>query len=371
MAGPIGYVPPANPYAAMPIESPKFTGINPLPAQAAAMQAMAPIQQKIQQSDQIDDQAKKAAQFQGLLNQGVAGMQSYIGDVSKENPELGTHFSQELQTMSPFLQTLKGKDLNDAVFGLYDSWNGRYNGAKMSKVMGNPDATDTDVFSAYGQSGGTPDKMMSAYLTNKKTDENTKYLGAKIDDLKAHADYLKQRPELMQKLEEIKNEGKVRAARIRSKASGNGTSYQTSLRDSMKSMQEIDRDIATLQSQMVGVDPMEAHFNGLDTQMHQLRSEKLRVQGWINKAHEKGAKIDDNIDIDPAPGITAPSAPIAPAAPGAAPQTAPSPAGPGTGDISSSAPDASLSAYYKTMTGQDPSPKDLEDFRAALRQDKR
>ena len=45
---------------------------------------------------------------------------------------------------------------------------------------------------------------------------------------------------------------------------------------------------------------------------YQLRSERLRVQGWINTAIQKGAKDTDTVDIPDAPGITAPSAPNTP-----------------------------------------------------------
>ena len=370
MAGPIGYIPPANTRGAMPIEQPRFTGINPVPAQAAALQSMAPIEQKIQQSAQYDDNAKKAAEFQRLLSQGVSGMQSYIADVQAENPELASHFGQELQTMAPFLQTMKGKDLNDAVFNLYDSWNGRYNGAKLSRVMGQPGATREDIFGAYGQMGGNAKDLMGAYVASEKQDTAALLAGAKIKDLEAHSEYLKGRPELLKELENIKNEGRARAARIRSKTTGNKTSYQTTLRNSTAMMDGINRNIATLSQRLAETDPMEAHYIGLDTQMHQLRSEKLRVQGWINRAIEKGAKPDEDFEVDAPDGITAPGGagthpPATPPAPGA---TVPAPA---VGSISSSSDDTTLSAYYKAMTNQDPTPKDLEEFRAALRQDNR
>lgn len=208
MPGPIGYTPPANAYSAMPIEPQSFHGLSPLPGMAAAQQAMAPAQAQIDKSEAFDTQAAQAVKFQKLLQSGQQGMQSYIQDVAKTNPELAAQFTQEFQTVAPFMQNLKGKDLTDFAFNTYDSWNGRVGGAKLGSYMKqNPNASTADLL---GQTNGgmTQKDMIGAVSTDFKNQSTAKLNQSKID-------WYTQLPQLKRELGEAQNRSRERAAQFR------------------------------------------------------------------------------------------------------------------------------------------------------------
>ncbi len=214
MPGPIGYTPPANPYSAMPIEPGSFHGSSPLPAMGAAQAAMAPAQALIQKSQEYDTQAAQAAKFQKLLQSGLQGMQSYVQDVAKTNPELAAQFTQEMTTFAPMIQGLKGKELPDFAFNVYDSWNGRLGGAKVGSAMAaNPDATMPELLGKTNGSMGAKD-MLTLKSTDEQKQMQAKWYQSKID-------WNTQLPGLKRELQKNQVESRERMTRFRTQAASN------------------------------------------------------------------------------------------------------------------------------------------------------
>lgn len=283
MPGPIGYNPPANTYSAMPIDPNSFHGTNPLPAMGAAQAAMAPAQGLIQKSQEFDSQAAQAAKFQKLLQSGQQGMQSYIQDVAKTNPELAAQFTQEFTTTAPFMQGLKGKELTDFAFNVYDSWNGRLGGAKVGSAMAaNPDATMPELLGAAGGDISAKDK-----LTLKGTDDLRKSTIAKNA---ADIEYTKNKPGLQLRLQGMRDDSKLRAARIRASKDAKGAAnFQYTYDDAKTSFEELAKPIQDLNEAMAK-DPVMAKFEGNITMLTQLRRERAGWQKAMQHAVEKGAK---------------------------------------------------------------------------------
>lgn len=360
MAGPIGYTPPANPNSAMPIEPNSFHGLNPLPGMAAASAAMAPAEAQIQKSEQFDTQAAQAAKFQKLLQSGQQGMQSYIQDVGKTNPELAAQFTQEFNTVAPFMQNLKGKELTEFAFNTYDSWNGRMNAQKMSKYIGaNPEAPMTELL---GQSGAsiTPEKQ----LTIKGTDDLRKSTIAKNE---ADTEYTKNKPGLQLQLQQMKDNARVRAARMRATKDAKGTAgYQYTYNGTKKSLEEVNADLKDL-TDKIAKDPIMGKFEGNVTMLNQLRQERRGLEAKMYRAVEKGAKPDEWINDDSPPNLGQPGATAADS--GLAPTA---PAGPKTsfGGVSSKSTPDQITAYLKAINpAKTPTPQDIERYRQALATD--
>ncbi len=306
MAGPIGYVPPANPYAAMPIEQPKFTGINPMPGQAAAMQAMAPVQQKIQASQAYDDQAQKAAEFQKLLGQGLSGMQAYITDVSQENPELASHFTQEMQTMAPFMKTMKGKELNDAVFGMYDSWNGRYNGAKTAALLQqDPNASTSSLLGAAGLPG---DKTIDFALKGRAADSQV--AADKATALKAQADVDKATaeskyrtdiyPKLRRDLARMEGEYKLKVAKLKMGAGAQTSAAATmNLEEAQAAITQAELMKANLEKQLQGV--TDTQFGAGRKLADKLKDVNNDIGYWRSAIQRNRLKGGKEVEFNPPP----------------------------------------------------------------------
>lgn len=339
MAGPIGYTPPANAYSAMPIDPGSFHGLNPLPAQAAATQAMAPIQAKIDASEAYDTQAQQAAKFQRLLQSGQQGMQAYIQDVGKADPQLAATFNQEFQGVAPFMQNLKGKELTDLALNMYDSWNGRVGGSKMSSFIGkNPDASMSDVLSQAGGNVSAKDQA-SIYGQDLTRQSNTKYTDAKIEDLK-------NKPGQQIRLQQMKDDARIRSARIRAAKDVKGAAnMQYTYNGAKDSFDELTKQIDDL-SKDIAKDPMIAKFEGNQQMLIQLRRERTGWQKAMQRAVEKGASatpdkfIPLSPDIDLGQGTDPATAPAAPGGaatpPGAAPEKP-----------SSASPDSVLTPYLQ------------------------
>lgn len=361
--GPIGYTPPANPYSAMPIEPNSFHGLSPLPAQAAATQAMAPLQAKIDQSEAYDTQATQAAKFQQLLQSGQQGMQAYIQDVGKTHPELAAQFNHEFQTAAPWMQNLKGKDLTDMAFNMYDSWNGRLGGAKMSSYMNqNPDASMTDLLGQAGSNVGVKDQ-----LTLKGNDQLRQSTIAKD---KAIIQEKENKPGLQLQLQGMKDDSRIRAARIRATKDKSGASQmQYTYNDAKASFDELTKQIDTMTEQ-IRKDPIMAGLDKTTTMMMGLRRERAGWQKAMQHATQKGAKPDEyvtkppeiNLGQLPDAGTDATDGTPA-AAPGAAPAAS-------AAKPSSKAPDSVLvpflQASYPSVTW---SPEKIKTARDMLAKD--
>ena len=102
--------------------------------------------------------------------------QAYIADVGKENPDLAKEFQMEFQATAPFMQGLKGKELMDYSFNIFDSWNGRYNGAKVgSHLQDNPD----DFNGALARSRMPAKDMLTLHSMGGQREANAKLAEAK------------------------------------------------------------------------------------------------------------------------------------------------------------------------------------------------
>jgi hypothetical protein len=273
--------------------------------------------------------------------------------------------------MAPFLQTLKGKDLNDAVFNLYDSWNGRYNGAKLGKVMNDPFSTDQDVFGAYAANGGSADKLMSAYTTNQKTQAMTPYWQARAGEAASRGAYYDQLPALKTKLGEMAAEAKVRAAKLRSNKDGSG--YQVSYKDAKDAYDQVQKRIEELSASdpSAGVDPstgqpyplwqrnMIRENVGWNKTMNDLVKEQNQWRMAMIRAEAHGAKPGDSLNLDTPPGVTAPG--MSSSQPGAAP------AGPPAELKSTSSPDQ-IKNYLRSLNpNREPSDQDIQKAIQALK----
>lgn len=314
--GPIGYTPPANPYSAMPIEPNSFHGLSPLPGQAAATQAMAPLQAQIDKSEAYDTQAQQAAKFQKLLQSGQQGMQAYIQDVGKTNPELAAQFTQEFQGVAPYMQNLKGKELTDLAFNMYDSWNGRVGGSKMSSFIGqNPDASMSSVL---GQAGGniSAKDQASLYGQDITRQSTTKLNDAKIVDMQ-------NKPGQQIRLQGMKDDARIRAARIRASKDAKGAANMQFTADgAKKSIEELTKQIDQL-TQDIAKDPMIGKFEGNQQMLIQLRRERMSWQKALDRAVEKGAKPDDQVDLPAGTDLGQPDTSSAAGAPAYSPAATP------------------------------------------------
>lgn len=296
MPGPIGYTPPANTYSAMPIEPNSFHGTNPLPAMGAAQAAMAPAQGLIQKSKEFDSQAAQAAKFQKLLQSGQQGMQAYIQDVAKTNPELAAQFTQEFTTTAPFMQGLKGKELTDFALNVYDSWNGRLGGAKVGSAMAqNPDATMPELLGAAGGYIPAKDK-----LALKGTDDLRK---STIARNAADTENAKNKHGHQLRLQGMRDDSKLRAARIRAAKDAKGAAnFQYTYDDAKTSFEELGKQITDLEAD-IAKDPIMAKFEGNVTMLNQLRRERAGWQKAMQHAVEKGAKPGANTPVTLPPGL--------------------------------------------------------------------
>lgn len=282
MAGPIGYTPPANPYSAMPIEPNSFHGLNPLPGMAAASAAMAPAEAEIQKSEAFDTQAAQAAKFQKLLQSGQQGMQSYIQDVQKTNPELAAQFTQEFNTVAPFMQNLKGKELTDFAFNTYDSWNGRVGAQKMSSYIAkNPAAPMTDLL---GQAG--PNISPEKQLTLKGADD-TRQTNAKLAQSKI--DWYTQLPQLKMKIQESQNASRERMTQFRAEVAAkkgkvSPASAKLYLEPTLAEIKSTHEMIAFLEDQvrtdatMASVNQVPGTIRGYQTRLKELEDDRDEYQ---------------------------------------------------------------------------------------------
>lgn len=368
MVSPIGYTPPANPHAAMPVQGNTFHGLSPLPAMGAAMAAQAPLQAQIQQSQEYDTQASKAAKFQRLLQSGQQGMQAYIQDVGKTNPDLAAQFTQEFTTVAPFMQNLKGKELTDMALNMYDSWNGRMGGAKMGSYMSeNPEAPMTDILGKTNGSMTTKDMV-----TAKGTDDLRKSTIAKNA---ADIEYTKNKPGLQLRLQGMRDDAKLRAVRIRATTDKNGAKQmQYTFNDAKQSFEEVSRQIEALSAD-IAKDPVMGKFEGNVQLLSQMRREKVGWQKAMQHAVEKGAKPDQLISKPPdldlgqgaAPGLTA--AVDASVAGIQDPAGTPPPT-PSFGNVSSKSSPQEIGVYLQAVRpGKTPTPAEIENFRRALATD--
>lgn len=314
MAGPIGYTPPANPYSAMPIDPQSFHGLNPLPAMGAAQTAMAPLQAKIQQSEDYDTQASKAAKFQRLLQSGQEGMQAYIQDIGKTNPELAAQFTREFTSVAPHMQYLKGKELTDLAFNMYDSWNGRVGGSKVSSAISqDPNAPMPSLLGKMGGSVGAKDQL--TLLGNDQLRQSTlKVNDAKVKDLE-------NAPGLKIKLQQMKDNARVRAARYRATKDAKGAmNYQYTFNGASKNYEELTKQIDELTAEIAKDPTMAKYATSHPQELAGLRRERVIAQKAMQHAVEKGAKPDEYIgapkDIDlgqmPDPGAETDSTSSAP-----------------------------------------------------------
>jgi len=366
MVAPIGYTPPANP--GMPTHGNTFHGLNPLPAMGAAMTAQAPLQAQIQKSQEADSQASQTAKFQRLLQSGQQGMQAYIQDIQKTNPDLASQFTQELQSVAPFMQTMKGKELSDMAFTMYDSWNGRVGGAKAGDFMkANPEAPMTDVLGAVGGNMSAKDKV-----TAKGTDDLRKSTIAKNA---ADIEYTKNRPGLQIRLQQMKDDTRMRAARLRQSKDKNGAKvYQYTYNGSKASFDELTKKIDELTVE-IAKDPLLAGFskqNGL------LSTYNRQRDGWqkaMQRAVERGAKPDEYIDLPPGTDLGQGAAPGLAGAVDASVAGIQDPAGtpaprPSFGNVSSKSSPQEIGSFLQALRpGKTPTPAEIENFRRALATD--
>lgn len=343
--GPIGYTPPANPYSAMPIEPNSFHGISPLPGMGAAQQAMAPLQAKIDQSEAYDTQAAQAAKFQRLLQSGQQGMQAYIQDVQKTDPTLAATFNQEFQSVAPFMQNLKGKELTDMAFNMYDSWNGRVGGSKMSSYISqNPNASMGDVL---GQAGGniSAKDQASIYGQDLTRQSTTKVNDARIEEMK-------NKPGLQIRLQGMKDAARLRHDRLRmSKDAKGAANMQYTYNDAKDSFKEVNDEVSKLE-QDISKDPMIAKFEGNQQLLIQLRRERTGWQKAMQRAVEKGANAnpDKPITLDPGSDLGQNTPDDSAASPAGAPTYAP-PAPP-TAQSSDAEIETYLRNYRDPKTGE-------------------
>lgn len=362
MAGPIGYTPPANPYAAQPIEPQSFHGLNPLPGMAAAQQAEAPAEAEIAKSEAYDTQAAQAAKFQKLLQSGQQGMQSYIQDVGKTHPELAAQFTQEYNAVAPFMQNLKGKELTDLAFNTYDSWNGRVGAQKTSDYIGaHRDATVPDLLSQAGSSIPAKDQV-----SLKSNDDLRKSTIAKNE---ADAEFTRNKPGLQIQIQQMKDNAGIRRARIKATKDAKGAAnYQFTYNGVKKSLAEVNKDLETLTAQ-IAKDPIMGKFEGNVQMLNSLRQERRGLEAKMYRAVEKGAKPNEWITDDTPPNLGQPDQTGAAATdPG---QASAAPGGPkqSYGAVTSTSAPDQLAASWKALTGKDATPQEVEQYKQALATD--
>lgn len=372
MARPIGYTPPANAYSAMPIESNSFHGISPLPAQAAATQAMAPAQAEIAKSEAYDTQAAQTVKFQQLLQSGQQGMQAYIADVQKTNPELAAQFGQEFQGVAPYMQNLKGKELTDMALNMYDSWNGRLGGAKTAGyIKDNPGA---DVPEVIGQTNGSlPTKdIVNALGTNTKN-ENAVEIATLKAEKAAEAAKLKASNAVL--LQGMRNDARIMAARIRATKDKTGaTKYQYTYDGAQKSYEELSKRIPEMEA-AVAKDPVMANFDGSARELENARKRQLSYQRLMMHATEHGADPKAYIDVPKGVSLAEFGSATTGTDAGTTDSTGappPAAAGPKTsfGNVSSKSPDADIAAYLKAINpAKEPTSQDIARYKQALATD--
>jgi hypothetical protein len=313
MASPIGYTSPVNPYEQVPQNpvAPMYHGMQPISPDVPQQ-----MQQQIDKSEAYDSQAAQAAKFQKLLSSGQAGMQAYIQDVGKDNPELAKQFNQEFQSMAQFMPMMKGKELNDAVFNIYDSWNGRYNGAKVGKqIQSNPDAGVRDLLP---NSGLDSKSQLSILSQDTSREANAKLAEARSNESAARTTYLTGKPALQVKIAEINAASRERAATLHTNKDKTG--FQLSYNDGKKRLDEIRKQIEELKASdpASGGDPdsgkpyplwqqnMIRENVGWNKAMGDLTKEADKWQRYMDETLSHGARPDQAVDIKN-PGMSAPA----------------------------------------------------------------
>lgn len=293
------------------------TGLNFNQFQSAGLQAAQPAIKALEADKQIKDQNTQAAQYQQLLNSGISGAKAYVADLTKEHPEIASDFNSRLDTMTPWLNTLKGEERIKAFHEMYDNVNSRVVAAKMSSQLTN------GVAGPDGKMVPPTNDQLIANMENPKDIANSRISGeraaAGVTRASAMSDYYKGLPALKEKLANIAAQSKIRAATIRTDNSGKSAKFQYTMDTAQKNLKSVNDDIVALTKSdpaknmidpdtdkpMPETDPRYAQMAGLmrssvgwDKQMSDLIKERNTYQSWANHAAEKGAKPGDSIGTD-------------------------------------------------------------------------
>lgn len=282
------------------------TGLNFAQGQQAGLQAAAPLAASAAQDVAKNDQATQAAKFNQLLRSGADGMQAYIADAAKVNPDLAQEFAMKFQTIQPYLKTLKGKDLVETTLNIYDGWNNQMNGLKVGKALqDNPD----DINPALAVSGLGAKEMINAKSQSIRTDAAAKASDAMVTERTARAAYYTQLPKMKQDLVKMQTEAKARLQHL--KLDGNGGA-QIKYGVAKQNFDAVTKQIADLSDKipkaekiLAEADPydpryevMAKHVNDMAHQLRFFNNEKDKYQGWMNAATDKGARPGDTIGTE-------------------------------------------------------------------------
>lgn len=123
----------------IPVGIPEIPGSQMPPASTgigtqAAMQGLGPAmsigragiqtEQFVQQKAELEDQKRKAAEFQELLGQGLPGLQSFVEEVKQTKPDIGMLFQKEVDDLKTVLPQLEPQDATNTIVSTYSSfWN--------------------------------------------------------------------------------------------------------------------------------------------------------------------------------------------------------------------------------------------------------
>ncbi len=315
--------PVQEPYTYQPITAPAFHGLNvQAPMEGAAM-AAAPYVAEQEKTEQMDDQATKAAKFQQHINTGLQGMQAYIDDVGKTNPDLAKQFGAELSGITPYASSLPPKDLADLSFKMHDSWNGRLGGSKIAEQMkANPNAPITDLLGSSG--------LDAKDMLNIKS--QTEARQATADKARASAGYMNKLPELKKMIADSQANAKIRAAEISAsrpragKAGASPAGFQYSLGVAQKNLDASQKEVEQLIQADPGKvidpatgqppDPNNAYMIREATLWNKHMKELIKERdGWqakVSHAVEHGAKMGDAIEAPAEAGMGSVTAPEKP-----------------------------------------------------------